>query len=182
MTLAAVTQVPDEIGAPVPLLIPVSVRNEPRAVEIQLLPGPGGQARLHIPGQVVLPALLNVRFEAEQVGFHRQQVFAAYTCIRGVRKRRKIMFAVRADTFPECTDEFIAGPKPDSGFIVRRNVGRIEGAKRRLHRTAARKRHRIVTIFGMTGYTSSSVHKVFATLDKIVCCQCVDGHDEYGGR
>ena len=47
------------------------------------------------------------------------------------------MAAIRADALLHGLDELIVGPVADAGFLVRRDVGRVQRAERHLHRQAA---------------------------------------------
>jgi len=137
MAFTAVPRPFHQVGAAVPLLGLLRVRLEAFVIEKQQVPQGDAPALVERKADVVLPVRLVHRFQAEQVGLDGEDVLARHQGVGGVRKGRVVVAAIRADALLHGLDELIVGPVADAGFLVRRDVGRVQRAERHLHRQAA---------------------------------------------
>src|SRR6185295_12127401 len=90
--------------------------------------------------QIVRPVLGAHRLARRDIRVQRVDVFVGQAGVVLVRKRRVQMASVAVYAFAQRADEGLLGPAADAGIGVRRDVGAVERAERRLDRPAAGKR------------------------------------------
>ena len=77
------------------------------------------------------------RRQAEQIGLDRQRIGVGHVGIGGVRHRRIKPCAVAADAAMDRVKKILVAVIADAGFLVGRDVGRIQRAERQPDRQPA---------------------------------------------
>src|SRR6185437_1042467 len=134
---AAVAEAFHEIGAAIPLRRLPRVRLERARLEEEGVPSGDGFAHRERPRKVRRLRRLLHRRDRIEVRLDREHVVAAELREPRIRERGIEMLAVRADAVVHRLVELLVGPLADAGFLVRRDVGRIDRAERRGDRAAA---------------------------------------------
>ena len=133
MTGAAMPESLHQIGAAIPLGAARGVGPEDAALEIAGLPEADARARQR---HGVAPVLLLHRLARHDEGIERGDVLVRQLGEMVVRERREEMPAFAVDAFAHRARKGRERPAADAGLGVRRDVGAIDGAERRLERRA----------------------------------------------
>jgi hypothetical protein len=164
MALAAVAEHLDHVLPAFPGLAAPFLRLQAHALAVEQVPA--GQAHAHVEreAQAGLRRRPGDRFLGHQVGVDGVGILALDQVIGGVGHRRIEVGAVLALALGKSGEELVGAVGADAVFLVRGDVGAVDGAERRLDRQSAGERR--AALGGMAGHAVGGAGEVFAALDQ----------------
>ncbi len=104
------------------------------------------------------------RRETEEIGLDREPIGIGHIGIAGIRHCRIKPFAFVVDTPVQGIQELRIAPVADAGFLVGRDVGRIDRAERKLERQTSGKWH--AALRRVAGGAVGGARQIFAAPDQ----------------
>ncbi len=132
--------------------------------EEQPFPYPDEEAPAERKPQIMRRVRARARRQAAQVSPQVLQIGVGDLGERRIRERRKIVRSIRPQAAAHGLHEILFAPAPDAGVLVGRDVGPVEGSKRRLQRAPARERDRALRGLGMAAEAAAGFRQIFAAL------------------
>ncbi len=164
MAFAAMRQCFHKIRAPVPLRTLRCVGCKARVGVKHRRPEQHRPALVERERKRILGRRRAHRWQAEQIGLHRQHVFIAHVGVGRVRHRRIKHRAVAALAALDRVQKILIAVIADAGFLVRGDVGRIQRAERQFEAETAGKF--LFPRFGVADHAVRRLGQIFAAFDQ----------------
>ena len=164
VAFAAVAQALDEIGAAVDLLALVGIGHEGRRLEERRPPGQQRLPDVEREHEFERLAWRVLGRQREKVGLDGQDILALHLREPGERKHRVEVLAAVADALVQGAVELVVAPVPDARGLIRRDIGRGDGAERGRHRQPSG--IRLAARRAVTGDAVTGPRQVLALFDQ----------------
>jgi hypothetical protein len=174
VAIAAMAERLDQVSASIPLRAPAGYGREPLRAEEQHAPRQHVEADIEREAQLVGVIGLFDRRQTAEIGPERHEIVVADPGEGIERHRRVEIFAVGANPGMHCVLEVVKRPAANPGLAIRRDVGGIDRAERRVHPQPAG--IRLVGRAAVAGHAIGGAGEVTAARDQTwIGCRLVRG-------